>query len=151
MAEIKAKIFPDYFSDKAREQIAACGKEESIPVYRVGKYGKNDETAFLNYYEEVQRGLKVVRNKEQAMKRYREDFNSLSVSCYEEKSDIEEYYKVTLKESHPERILLFGGTESRDGLSSRTKERKTNYTNSHVDWWLYNDAEPWKYFKVEEA
>lgn len=151
MAEIKDKIFPDYFSDKAREQIVAWGKEESVPVYRVGKYGNNDETAFLNYYEEVQRGLKVVRNKEQTMKRYREDFNSLSVSCYEEKSDIEEYYKVTLKESHPERILLFGRTESQAGLSSRTKERKTNYTNSHVDWWLYDDAEPWEYFKVEEA
>ena len=151
MAEIKDKIFPDYFSDKAREQIIYWGKEEAIPVYRIGKYGKNDETAFLNYYEEVERGLKVVRKKEQTMERYKGDINSLSVSCYEEESDIEEYYKVTLKESYPERILLFGTTGPQDGLSIRTKERKANCSDSHVDWWLYKDAEPWKYFKVEEA
>lgn len=151
MAETKEKIFPDYFSDNAREKIAFWGKEESIPVYRVGKYGKNDATAFLNYYEEVERGLKVVRNKEQSMRRYREDFDSLSVSCYEEKSDIEDYYKITLKENYPERILLFGSTNPQDGMCHRTKERKKNHTDSHVDWWLYRDAEPWRYFKVEEA
>ena len=151
MSETNEKIFAEYFSKKVLDGIAEWGKSEAIPVYRVGKYGKNDDTAFLNYYEEVERGLKVVRNREACMDSYTKSIDSLSVSCYENKEDIEEYYKVTLKDIYPQRILLFGETIPQDGPSIRTKERKEKCKDSHVDWWLYRDAEPWKVFKVEEA
>lgn len=50
MKEGGSKCFPEYFSESAQEEIAKWGFEKSIPVYRVAKYGKNDNTAFLNYF-----------------------------------------------------------------------------------------------------
>lgn len=140
-------IFPDYYTDKARSEIQKHGQKEAIPVYRVGKYGKNDYTAFLNYYDEVISGLKVVRNKEQFLEKCRDSIDQLSVSCYENLEDILDYYKITLKETHPSRVLLQGATVSECGVSVRTKERKEKCTDSHVDWWLYRDVTPYSYFK----
>ena len=140
-------IFPDYYTDKARSEIQKHGQKEAIPVYRVGKYGKNDYTAFLNYYDEVISGLKVVRNKEQFLEKCRDSIDRLSVSCYENLEDILDYYKITLKETHPSRVLLQGATVPECGVSVRTKERKEKCTDSHVDWWLYRDVTPYSYFK----
>ncbi len=146
------KFFPDYFEESTQINIRKWGTNEEIPVYRAGKYGENDSTAFLNYYDEALRGLKPIRgNLEQYLEKCRKNMDSLSISCYEEKSDIEEYYKVTLKETNPERILLYGSTVPDCGLSSRTKERKESCTNSHVDWWLFEGSQPWNYFREVEV
>ena len=148
----KQKYFPDYFEDSAQIEIRKWGTNADILVYRVGKYGKNDSTAFLNYYEEAVKGLKPIRrNKEQYLEKCRKNIDSLSVSCYEKKEDIEDYYKITLKDTYPARILLHGRPASDCGLSCRTKERKENYTNSHVDWWLFQDSQPWKHFEEVEV
>ena len=39
-----------------------------------------------------------------------------------------------------------GYTEPSCGPSQRTKERDNKRKNSHVDWWLYKKAKPYKYF-----
>lgn len=145
------KCFPDYFAETVQEQIAEAGKEENIAVFRVGKYGKNDRTAFLNYYDEVVEGLKVVRNRDKYLERCKNDIDRLSISCYEKLEDIIDYFKVTLKESYPERILLKGETAISCGLSKRTRERKASCEDSHVDWWLYEGATPYEWFHQEEV
>lgn len=151
MTKESEKCFPDYFAETAIAGISLWGKAENIPVFRVAKYGKKDRSAFLNYYDEVLEGLKVVRKREKYLEKCREDIDRLSVSCYEKKEDIEEYYQITLKESYPERILLKGTTAMSCGLSSRTRERKETCTDSHVDWWLYEDVAPYEWFRQEEV
>lgn len=141
------KIFPDYYTDKVCSEIQKHGRDEEILVYRVGKYGKNDTTAFLNYYDEVMLGLKTVRNKEQFLEKCKNSIDQLSVSCYEDMNDILDYYKITLKDTHPKRILLRGVTMRECGMCGRTRERKEKCTDSHVDWWLYRDTAPYKYFE----
>lgn len=147
MATTNSKCFPDYFSEPIQDEISKWGTNNKIKVYRVGKYGKNDNTAFLNYYDEVLQGLKTVRNKEQYLKKCKANIDLLSISCYENKADIEDYFKITLKNTYPQRILLYGDTVPQCGLSGRTKDRKEDYTNSHVDWWLYKNTTPWIYFE----
>ncbi len=41
-----------------------------------------------------------------------------------------------------------GVTHSSCGLSQRTKERIKKKKDSHVDWWLYEGAEPHKHFEI---
>lgn len=128
------------------EDIIKNGKEIEINVYRVGKYGKNDNAAFLNYYDEVILGLKTVRNKERYLEKCKNDINKLSISCYYDKEDIEYYFGITLKDAYPERIFLYGITDKRHGISQKTKERKIEQTDSHVDWWLFKNSTPWESF-----
>ncbi|MDY2995949.1 MAG: hypothetical protein SOU16_01395 [Faecalimonas sp.] len=141
-------LFPDYFSEQAVNNINKYGKETELSVYRVSKYG-NMNTAFLNYYDEIIQGLKKVRpeKKEALLKKYRNDVDSLSVSCYYEKKDIMYYFDVTLKNTFPEKKLLYGKTTFSCGLTQITSERKPQKKDSHVDWWLYNKATPWKFFR----
>lgn len=150
MEKLKDNFFPNYFSESVCNEICKHGKGQNILVYRVGKYGNNDKNAFLNYYEEVVEGLKVVRNKEKYLEKCRHDIDRLSVSCYENIEDIEDYYKLTLKDTYPQRILLQGETQKEHGLSGRTKERKSSCVSSHVDWWLFDKAKPWIAFKEVE-
>lgn len=142
-------VFPDYFSQDAIDKIFKNGKEENIEVYRVCKYGRDITIGFLNYYEEVIQGLKMVRNRQATLEKYSKNIDSLSVSCYYLLDDIIYYYSVTLKDSYPERILLKGITSNVCGLSQRTSERKEK-NDSHVDWWLYKDVKPWTFFKEEK-
>lgn len=140
------KILPDYFSEQAINTIKCWSVKLPFYVYRIGKYG-DKKTAFYNYYDEVIHGLKVVRKKESNLKRYQKDIDALSVSCYYDKKDIIYYYSVTLKESYPNKILLYGYTCSNYGLSSLTKWRKQNKRDSHIDWWLYYNVTPCDVFK----
>lgn len=142
-------VFPEYYKKEAIREILNNGQENLIDVYRVGKYGKDKTIAFLNYYEEVLLGYKIIRPKkrESTLERYTKDIDSLSVSCYYLYEDIEYYYNITLKESHPERILLKGKTDARYGLSQRSSERKPHVKDSHTDWWLFKDSTPWTVFK----
>jgi len=47
-------------------------------------------------------------------------------------------------------LIAEGDTDPVHGPVQRTKER-TGGKSSHVDWWLYEDAEPWKEFRIIEA
>lgn len=142
-------VFPEYYTAEAIKEILENGKEDCIAVYRVGKYGKDMTKAFLNYYEEVVQGYKFVnpKKREVVLEKYIKDINSLSVSCYYLYEDIEYYYNITLKEKHPERMLLKGVTLGKYGLAQRSSERKQKVTDSHTDWWLFKDATPWAAFE----
>jgi len=138
--------FPAYITKDVIKEIYQWGKENDIDVYRVSKYGKDTTKAFLNYYEETVRGLIVKKNKEQYLKKCTENIDQLSVSCYSNKGDIVDYYLGLTYKVYPEAILLRGTTNSKHGLSSKTKERKPHKQDSHVDWWLYDKATPWDSF-----
>lgn len=142
-------VFPEYYTVEAINEILTNGKEDHIEVYRVGKYGKDKEIAFFNYYEEVILGYKFVKpqKREAALERYAKDIDSLSISCYHSYDDIDYYYNITLKETNPERILLKGITSKEYGLAQRTAERKPKVTNSHTDWWLFKGSTPWVVFE----
>lgn len=142
-------IFPDYFTQNAIAEIMLNGGKQSTNVYRVAKYGNNDDTAFLNYYEEISRGLKEPPKTDKRMQQLKDNIDQLSISCYEKYEDIEHYFNITLAPTHPERILLNGCTCPKFGLSQLTSIRKPNKNNSHIDWWLFEGAEPWKIFKVK--
>lgn len=136
-------IFPDYFSENSVKLILLHGRKENFHIYRVAKYGKDKTIAFLNYYEEVIRGLKTVRNPEKYLEKCKNNIDQLSVSCYYDINDLTYYFEITLKDNYPERILLEGITNSKYGLIQKTSERKKEKKNSHVDWWLFKDATPW--------
>ena len=136
-------VFPDYFSENSVKLIISNGKPDSLHIYRVGKYGKDKTTAFLNYYDEIQQGLKTVRNPEKYLEKCKNNMVQLSVSCYYDIDDLTYYFEVTLKDTYPERILLEGISNPCHGLIQKTSERKTETKNSHVDWWLYKNATPW--------
>ncbi len=40
-------IFPDYFSENAVKVILSEGKKDNLHIFRVGKYGRDKTTAFL--------------------------------------------------------------------------------------------------------
>lgn len=140
------QYFPAYMTEDAINEIYIWGKEKNIAVYRVSKYGNDITTAFLNYYEEISRDLKIVRNKTNELEKCSKKIDSLSVSCYYDKKDIIDYYLGLTCKNFPEAILLEGETSSKHGLSSITKERKLHTQNSHVDWWIYDKATPWDSF-----
>lgn len=146
----RLNIFPDYFSEKAIDLILLNGKSSCIHVYRVGKYGKDKQTAFLNYYDEVIKGLKTVRNPERYLEKCKNNIDMLSISCYHSIEDIKYYFEITLKDEYPERILLEGISDCKYGLTQKTSERKKKILNSHIDWWLYKNATPWVIFNIVE-
>ena len=150
MTVSSTKVFPDYFEQTAIDKIYAYGGNNCIKVYRVAKLGENNNDAFLNYYDETIKGYKVFPPaiKEKKLEKYKKDMNCLSISCYYEKKDIEDYFNYTLKDEFPRRILLEGVTCPAFGLSQKTAERNSKYINSsHTDWWLYKDSKPWLVFK----
>ena len=138
--------FPEYFNNEAIKEIEYWGREKAIHVYRVDKYG-NTKKAFLNYYEEAIKGLKPVRDLKRSLEKYSKNIDSLSVSCYYDKKDIDYYFSVTLKKSCPKRVLLEGYTMPVHGLSLVTGERKSSCLDSHTDWWLFKGSRPWEEFK----
>ena len=145
-------IFPDYFSENAVKVILSEGKKDNLHIFRVGKYGRDKTTAFLNYYEEILSGLKTVRNPQKYLEKCKNNIDQLSVSCYYDINDLQYYFEVTLKDNYPERVLLEGMSNSQYGLIQKTAERKKDVKNSHVDWWLFKGATPWLDFnevKVE--
>ena len=47
---------------------------------------------------------------------------------------------------HPKAIIAKGQTEGSRGPSQLTSEREER-TDTHVDWWVYQDSEPQNFFR----
>ena len=71
-----------------------------------------------------------------------------SLSTYEKPRDVKRFAITNSDIREPIKIAM-GYTEPSCGLVQRTRER-TGRRTSHVDWWLYVDAEPYKYFEIIE-
>lgn len=130
------KIFPDYFSKFTLPEAAT---EQEISVYRACPTRKIEKASFLNTYEEngfqVPVGLAADNPQVYCM------------STYYQLKDVKRFVVADSK-YQPPFLLAKGHTTKQDGLSCKTSDWKA-YKGSHVDWWLYVDAEPWLAF--EEA
>lgn len=130
--ELRTK-FPSYFPI---EKLPDGAKEQDIEVYRICKWGRVEQKAFLTSYEER-------RQLNQHLKEFEgePDIDELSMSCYEKLTDAQKRLAYFSK-IEPKSILAKGTTDGAYGPSQRTRERKPKVRpKSHVDWWLYANAD----------
>lgn len=130
------KFFPEYFNLFTMPEGA---KEERITVYRACKSWKCDKESFTPTYEE--RGMRYFAGDDPT------DPSLYSLSAYEKPKGVKRF--AMMDENHPKpHKIAIGTTEPECGLVQRTSERKGKSAGSHVDWWLYEGAEPYKYFSI---
>lgn len=76
-----------------------------------------------------------------------------SLSTYIKFRDVKRFMAMDSRYGVPF-VIAKGVTEPVHGICLETKEWKRNlgikYKGSHVDWWLYTDAEPYREFEVFE-
>ena len=135
------KKFPDYFCNF--ELPEDLDTEEFI-VYRACITGLADERSFLNSYEEAGRNIS---------KAELHNPSAYSLSVYRKPREIKRFVSNDRRMQYPWNIAT-GKTNPVHGVHKETKfhlgldgrKRKT----SHVDWWLYEKAQPWIDFTVIE-
>ena len=129
--------FPTYFPV---DKLPKGAKEEEIEVFRACKYGFCNKS-FLTTYEEW-------KNCEFKPKSYNEeDISTYSMSCYEDINDLNKMLRVfKIHSKYKNLVLSKGKTNINCGIILRAKD--INESGSHVDFWLYENAKPIKYFEV---
>lgn len=133
----KEKRFPQYFDNFALPELAA---EQEIEVYRACSTRKIEQASFLNSYEENGYQITVGGKKD--------DPQEYCLSTFVRLKDIKRFVVIDSRYDPPW-LLAKGHTFGDAGVSCVTKAWKKECRNSHVDWWLYEGAEPWLAF--EEA
>lgn len=128
------KKFPIGFP---KEKLPEGAKEESIEVYRICRTGAVEEKSFLPTYLDELSNTKENDGEDK-------EIGSYSLSTYEKTRDARQRLKF-FRGKQPNAIAAKGVTDPDCGVVQRTKER-TGTKSSHVDWWLYEGAEPHKYF-----
>ncbi|KHM51654.1 hypothetical protein NZ47_09295 [Anaerovibrio lipolyticus] len=132
------KVFPAYMKNLDIICPPVEAKKEKIEVYRICKTGKIEERSFLpTYIEYEEKGTLTFLDLN--------DVGAYSLSCYEKKRDARNKLIFFTKKT-PKPIAAVGITSPDCGVVMRTKERKRT-RDSHVDWWLYENSTPWKYFR----
>lgn len=134
-----AKKFPSYFENFEMPEWA---REQELLVYRACATGKVDKLSFLNSYEENGFQISAGGNPD--------DPQEYSLSTYTRFKDVKRFMKLDSRFGVPF-VIAKGITKPIHGISLATKEWKTKlgikYKGSHVDWWLYEDSEPWNEFE----
>lgn len=134
------RLFPKCFPDEIQRTIRDIAYEEEIDSYRVCRWGKVDKQAFLSTYEEYTQGLITIRDSINY-----DDVGTYSTSVYEKQRDIKRIYKLIHRpDRNPEAIVIKIKTMPQCGLVQRSSERDGR-RNSHIDWWIYEEAQPYKY------
>lgn len=135
------KLFPSFFSNFNYE-LPEGAKEEEINVYRICINGYINREAFISSYESV-----VIKQISENKDIYEgsTDVSHYSTSCFEKARDAKRIFKC-LSRHYPQPIIAKGVTSKDCGPCQRTKEREGGKT-SHVDWWIYKDSHPEKYFE----
>lgn len=133
------KKFPSYF---ANFEMPEWAREQELEVFRACATGKVDRESFLNTYEEncfqVSTGKQI------------NDPQEYSLSSYTKFKDVKRFMTMNSCFGVPFKIAV-GITNPEHGICLETKEWRKKlgikYKGSHVDWWLYENAEPWTEFK----
>lgn len=116
----------------------ARGNEHYSCVYRVAKWGKIEERAFLNTYGEIQEGYIL----DDDGKYPKDNIGTYSTSVYTERKNCDKFINmlkksVRLRKVYPFPVIIVGNTSN--GLVQRTADRDVNYPDpTHVDWWLFS-------------
>lgn len=137
------KKFPSYFNNF---EMPKWAREQELEVYRACATGKVDRESFLNSYEE--NGNKINQGGKA------DDPQEYSLSSYTKFRDVKRFMTMTSSYGVPF-VIAKGVTNPQYGICLETKEWKRylneKYKGSHVDWWLYEDSEPFKGFEVIES
>ncbi|MDC7291383.1 hypothetical protein NXH76_26740 [Blautia schinkii] len=135
------KKYPECFPANFEAEILPKGaKEENKSVYRVIKYGTINRESFISTYEEMQR--KLIPPKK------RLDLNNpgtYSTSCNIDYSEAQYALNIFMRH-RPRAFIAKGETEGSCGPCQLTSEREERL-DTHVDWWIYDEAEPQLYFE----
>lgn len=133
------KKFPAYFENF---EIPMWARGQVLEVYRACATGKVDRESFLNSFEENGFQISQGGNKHNPQE--------YSLSTYTKFKDVKRFMTMDSRYGIPFKIAK-GITNPMHGICLETKEWKKNlgekYRGSHVDWWLYEDAEPWQEFE----
>ena len=136
--------YPDCFPENFETEILPAGaKEENKSVYRIIKYGTINRESFISTYEEIHRGLIPPRKRINL-----KDPGIYSTSCNMDYSEAEYVLRLIMRHK-PEAFIAQGETEKSCGPCQLTAERETG-KGAHVDWWVYDDSEPQRYFEKED-
>lgn len=131
MSECVEKKFPSFFPENIIPEDAEYREEK---VYRICRWGKIDKDAFISTYEEYIRGN--IQNKDLDLS----DPGTYSTSTFFNKRDARGILKCITRYK-PAAIVALGKTNPEYGPIQVTKNR-TGQKNSHVDWWLFEQADP---------
>lgn len=114
-------------------------------MFRACATGKVDRESFMNSFEE--NGYKISKDGDE------HDPQEYSLSTYIKFRDVKRFMVMDSRYGVPF-VIAKGVTKPVHGICLETREWKRNlgikYKGSHVDWWLYTDAEPYKEFEVFE-
>lgn len=134
--------FPAYFDNF---EMPRWAREQELEVYRACATGKVDRGSFLNSFEE--NGYEV------SMDGDVHNPQEYSLSAYTKFRDVKRFMTMDSRYGLPF-VIAKGITKPVHGICLETREWKRNlgikYKGSHVDWWLYVNAEPFKEFEVVE-
>lgn len=131
-------VFPDCFPPDFQAKILPPGLSPAkFPVYRLCLDGILNREAFLSTYELTLLGK---RPKGEDWDEKLKDPETYSTSCYIKLNELKQSLK-TLRRYHPSPIIVYGTASSAYGPLQKSKER-TGKKTSHVDWWLYKNADP---------
>lgn len=135
------KVFPAYFQSR-HVQLPPEAALQVIEVYRACRTGKVERESFLNTYEE--NGFQVPAGLSP------DDPQVYSLSTFTRPNYLQRIVTVH-SDDVPPWVLAKGSTTVEDGPSCETRIWKRKRKSRHVDWWLYEGAEPWRAFAVEEG
>lgn len=134
------KKYPECFPENFETDILPKdAKKENKSVYRVIKFGTIDRNGFIGTYEEIQRGL-IPPKKRMKL----DDPGLYSTSCNMKYSEAEYALNMFMRH-YPKPFIAKGETEGSCGPCQLTSEREKR-SDTHVDWWIYEDTEPQIYF-----
>lgn len=140
--ELAEKKFPSYFDNF---EMPKWAREQELEVYRACATGKADRESFLDSFEE--NGFQISKNGDV------HDPQEYSLSVYTKFRDVKRFMAMDSRYGIPFAIAK-GITKPLHGICLETKEWRKNlgikYKGSHVDWWLYVNAEPFREFEVLE-
>lgn len=151
MANQLKREFPDCFPENFESEILPKNlKDQQLHVFRVCLHGPISRETFCGTYEEAMKApnerIRNIRLRGKPLN----DAGTYSTSCFRERVDCEGSL-VCLQRHHPSPFLIEGTASSEYGPLQETKERKKCNT-SHVDWWLYKNADPSeKFHKVKDV
>ena len=144
-------LFPESYPKNLLELIVEDGAEANeIVVFRICRNGVVNRDSFVSTVQDPYQGIKnknlvnrdlVLSNNDNI------DISHYSTSCFEELSDVNRIFGA-MQKTTPKQIIAKGITDPSCGLSLRSKMSRSRKKNkgSHVDWWIYKDANPEDFF-----
>lgn len=109
--------------------------------------------SFTSFFFKVLAGLITGRTYKISKDGDEHDPQEYSLSTYIKFRDVKRFMVMDSRYGVPF-VIAKGVTKPVHGICLETREWKRNlgikYKGSHVDWWLYTDAEPYKEFEVFE-